>query len=235
MIVAIVMQIMAKRFKRSTDESWKIMEIRKDILEKSFEKRSGRVMFPSSHDIVDISPFKEASLTVLENLLSHGNDVLVTTKPRLSVVKDIESKLGGYRELMQFRFTITSRDDELLGFWEPNAPSFRERLTSLRFAFKKGYKTSVSIEPFLDYNPIRLVRIVEPYTTESIWIGRMNYLPRKNILESEKPFYEKIRRNYETDHLWSLYNRLGKIPRIRFKDSIRNQLGLDSGLAHARC
>ena len=87
-------KLMAKRFHRSTEETWKDMEIRADILTTKFRKYPGRVMFPSSHDIVDIPDIKEACLTVLKNLLDAENEVLVTMKPSLNVTKDIVARFG---------------------------------------------------------------------------------------------------------------------------------------------
>jgi len=84
----------------------------------------------------------------------YGNEVLVTTKPNFSTIKKIVSRFNRYHERMQFRFTITSLEDSLLKFWEPNAPLFQERMNSLKFAFNKNFRTSVSIEPFLDYYPV---------------------------------------------------------------------------------
>jgi len=183
-------------------------------------------MFPSTHDIFDISPFKEACFAVLRKLFDSGNNVLITTKPRFSIIQEIDRRFSHRRERIQFRFTITSDNDRLLEFWEPNAPRFKERLVSLKYAFWKGFKTSVSIEPFLDYDPTELVETITPFTTESIWIGRMNYITRKNLSEEEKLYYERIRKNYETRHLAEIYSRLNGQPKIKIKDSIRIQLAL---------
>jgi len=217
-------KIMAKRFGRRTEDTWKIMVVKKDVLRKNFKKRLGRVMFPSTHDIFDISPFKEACFTVLGKLLESGNDVLVTTKPRFAVIKEIIQKFGGYKDKMQFRFTITSIDDDNLEFWEPNAPSFEERLSSLRYAWEAAFKTSVSVEPFLDYDPTKLIKTTAPFVTESIWIGRMNYIARENLSDEDEFNYREIRRNYETRHLQVIYYKLYGHQKIRFKDSIKIQL-----------
>jgi len=48
---------MAIRFKRKTEETWKIMELNNEKLCLNFKKRKGRVMFPTSHDITP--EFKE--------------------------------------------------------------------------------------------------------------------------------------------------------------------------------
>jgi len=183
-------------------------------------------MFPSSHDIVDIPEMKEACFTVLRHLLDAGNEVLVTTKPSINVTKDIVEDFSAFKETMQFRFTITSNDNDILSFWEPNAPSYEERLESLILAYTESYKTSVSIEPFLDSNPVLLVKELHPFITESIWIGPMNHMPRNNILPKDIDEYERVRGIISVDNLNKIYGQLIDVPNIRFKDSMRNKLGL---------
>lgn len=217
-------KVMARRFGRINSNEWGKMEVREEILRGNFRKRSGRVMFPSTHDIFSISPFKEACFTVLGKLLKCGNELLITTKPRLPIIQEISHQFSNYKSQMEFRFTITSNNSRLLEFWEPNAPRFKERLASLKYAFGRRFKTSVSIEPFLDYDPSGLVEEVTPFITESIWIGRMNYISRENIAKEEEPYYDEIRKNYETSHLREIYNKLRGHHKIRFKDSIRIQL-----------
>jgi DNA repair photolyase len=219
---------MAKRFNRTADGAWKRMKIRRAILKKNFKKLPGRVMFPSTHDIFDMQPFKDACFTMLRKLLESENQVLITTKPRLGVIEEICRDFGQYMRQIQFRFTITSIDDDLLAFWEPNAPRFRERMSSLKYAYRKQFRTSVSIEPFLDYDPIELVETITPFVTESIWIGRMNYIPSRISSKQAVPFYSKIRKNYTHAHIQELYDTLKDHAKVRFKDSIRIQLGMDS-------
>lgn len=213
-------KMMAKRFGRATEETWKEMKIRHDVLKNNFRKYNGRVMFPSSHDIINMPEVKEACFIVISKLLKAGNEVLITTKPQLLITKSIIKQFKLYKSQIQFRFTITSINDELLSFWEPNAPIFKERLKSLSYAFKKGFKTSVSIEPFLDYDPQKLVNTLSPYITESIWIGPMNYISRNNIPKEDQYQYEKIRKNYEIKHLIELFECFKDFPKFRFKDSM---------------
>jgi DNA repair photolyase len=218
-------KIMAKRFGRATERTWKNMKIRQSAVVKTYHRMPGRVMFPSSHDIVDLPEIERACFKVLKKLLVSGNEVLLTTKPRLGVMRKIVGQFSQYKDGLQFRFTITSRNDLLLRFWEPNAPQFKERMACLEMSFTKGYKTSVSIEPFLDHDPQTLVELVAPYSTESIWIGTMNYIPRNGIPPSYEPFYNAIRKNSERAHLMKVYESLKDFPKIRFKDSIRFRLG----------
>jgi DNA repair photolyase len=198
----------------------------KSVMIQQFPKFHGRVMFPSSHDIVDIPEIEIACFSVLAKLLERGNEVLVTTKPRKSIVKKIGYLFQNYKDQLQFRFTITSRNDDLLKFWEPNAPCFEERMACLESAFLNGFKTSVSIEPFLDHDPQILAKMVAPYSTESVWIGKMNYIPRNCLPESTLRYYHEIRKNTERKHLQKIYNDLKDQPKIRFKDSIRSALSL---------
>lgn len=220
-------KMMAKRFGRCTEETWKNMVIRREIVEKKFKKYNGRVMFPSSHDIVDNPEIKDACYTVLRNLLDAGNDVLVTMKPDLNVTKEIITDFIEYKPQMQFRFTITSLNNTTLSFWERNAPLFEERFESLTLAYHEGFKTSVSIEPFLDKDPQKLVRKLAPYVTESIWLGPMNYIPRNNISEQDQTIYEEMRKNIDVSHLKEIYEELKDFPNIRFKDSIKIKLSLE--------
>ena len=217
-------RMMAKRFGRCTDDAWKEMEINRKIVDKTFGRYEGRVMFPSTHDIVDAPEAKEACLVVIGKLLEAGNDLLITTKPRLSVTKEITSRFNSFKLKMQFRFTITSLDNHLLSFWEPNAPCFEERLESLRHAYEGGFKTSVSVEPFLDHDPKSLIDMLSPYVTESIWLGPMNYIPTNGIADEDRQYYTEIRKRYAVNRLREIFEDLRDYPRIRFKDSMTNRL-----------
>jgi DNA repair photolyase len=222
-------KIIAKRFGRCTEETWKEIEINRDALNKTFNKYNGRVMFPSSHDIIDTPEAKKACFSVIKKLLEAGNELLITTKPRLSITRDIIEKFHSFQFLIQFRFTITSIDNQLLSFWEPNAPSFEERLKSLKYAYENGFKTSVSIEPFLDYNPKTLATVLSPYVTESIWLGPMNYILKNSISLEDKQQYEEIRKKYEINHLKEIFEDLKDFPKIRFKDSMTLRLDIAEG------
>src|SRR5208283_3104772 len=70
-------KIMAKRFGRASEDTWKTMTVRKEVVGQHFRKFPGRVMFPSSHDIVDIPEVEHACFEVLAKLLESGNSVLV--------------------------------------------------------------------------------------------------------------------------------------------------------------
>jgi len=111
---------MAIRFDRiNNPEEWKIMKPNTKAIEKGYGLRNGRIMFPTSHDITVES--YEGCLIVLKKLLKAGNEVLITTKPNLIVITKMVCELEQYKEQIQFRFTITSIDNETLKRWETNA------------------------------------------------------------------------------------------------------------------
>ena len=210
---------MAIRFGRKTEDTWKIMEINDKALNHNFKKRKGRIMFPTSHDIVP--EFKEECFLVLEKLLDADNSVLITSKPHLSVIKELCTKFIYFKALIQFRFTITSINNESLRFWEEGAPLFEERFESLKYAYGMKYKTSVSIEPFLDKNPIPLIEKISPYVSETIWLGKMNYIKKNNLTLEEKIYFKKVRENYTLENIQDIIDKQSRNKKIRYKDSIK--------------
>jgi len=213
-------KMMAKRYGRTDEASWKKMRINSQAVERHYPRYKGRVMFPTSHDIIDLPEVTEPCFKVLRKLVEAGNNVLVTTKPDFNVTQRLVDEFSDYKDLIQFRFTISSNNDDLLSFWEPNAPPYNVRLESLRLAYEKGFKTSVSIEPFLDHDPLPLIHELMPYVTESVWIGPMNYIPRNNIPLKYRDRYNSIRENYTKANIRSIMERLRDYPKIRFKDSM---------------
>jgi len=214
---------MAIRFNRKNEDNWREMKPNKKSINKEYRKRNGRVMFPTSHDITDESLVN--CIRVLKKLIDSENDVLITTKPRLNCVKIICNNFWKRRDFIQFRFTITSINDDLLKFWEPGAPPFKERYESLKYAYEQDYKTSISIEPFLDKDPFILVKKLIPYVTESIWIGKMNYIASKNLSYQERIYFDEIRNCVSRENLQNILKTAKKYGHfIRIKDSIHNYL-----------
>lgn len=187
--------------------TWRHMVVDNDKVDKVYAKRKGRIMLPSSHDLVP--EYLEETLDVLAKLMLSGNSVLITTKPHMEVIKRICDSFQKYKEQIQFRFTITSLNDATLSYWEPGAPLITERIQALIYAFNAGYKTSLSIEPCLDEDPRDLVSLLEPFVTESIWIGIMNHNG------------EHVFNNVKTIENWLKWFKGHKL--IRFKDAVYNK------------
>jgi len=218
---------MAVRFKRVTAEEWPIERVRQKDVAREQGLYAGRIMFPSSHDITPGN--FEARMTVLTNLIQAENQVLIVSKPRYDIIREICHEFQEHRDQIMFRFTIGAMNNAILRFWEPGAPSFKERLDSLTYAFCSGYKTSVSIEPMLDSdNVLDLILTVEPFVTDSIWLGMMNHIG-KNIVSDSAAMEAAVRRieNGQTkERIMVLYEVLRDNPKIKWKSCMKNVIGL---------
>lgn len=213
---------MAHRFGRGS-RNWFSMAVDPRKVQTAARKFDGVVMFPTSHDITPaILP---DCLTTIQNLLSHGNDVLIVSKPHLDVTKSLCNALAEYREHILFRFTIGSPKAATCQLWEPGAPAPQERIQALRYAYEQGYHTSVSMEPMLEdvHTMIQLVSMVSPSVSDTVWLGKMNggfstkMSSMREELQKAKLFLKAAHSNY---HILQLVKALVNNPKVRWKDSI---------------
>jgi len=199
------------------------MTINQKAVNKTYKKRSGVVMFPSSHDITPM--VKNECFIVLKKLLESGNRVIIVSKPNLSIIAELCEKFKKYQEQLLLRFTLTSICEDTLRFWEPGAPTFQERLAALQYAYEHGFTTSVSIEPFLT-NPQHTYNFVRDYVNESVWIGIMSGIPKfENPIHQQ--FSEAVKMLRDTSNLKDVYERMKNLKYIRFKDGFMNALILN--------
>jgi len=219
----------AIRFKLiSGKEEWEHPKVRQHDVEKKRKKIDGRVMFPTTHDITP--GVLQPCIQVLRNLLEAGNQVLVVSKPHLECVKEICQEFEEYKDKILFRFTIGAFDDSILEHWEPNAPNFLERFSSLQHAYTEGFQTSVSVEPMLDAeNVIELFQMLESFVTDAIWIGKMNQIKRRveAVTEADKFYVERILNGQIDERITNIYQILKDEPKVKWKESIKKIVGLD--------
>lgn len=212
------------RFKRCAAEQWLEPVINKAKVDKDYGKYKGVVMFPSTHDITQKN--LSECLCVLRKLLDAGNWILIVSKPHWTCITLICETLQKYRSQIMFRFTIGSKDDDILGFWEPNAPKFEERLACLRYAYFGRYLTSVSCEPYLDKNVVDLYLAVKPFITDSFWVGKLRDFARRvdtSVItaEQEEEFIKPLKAAQTDEAVRTIYNQLNVERLVKFKDSIR--------------
>jgi len=187
-------------------------------------------MFPSTHDITELNI--DDYCTVMKKLLASSNDVLIVSKPRVTIVERLIAELKPYRDQITFRFSIGSASDDVLRFWEPGAPSFDERVRSLQIAHDSGFQTSVSCEPMLDRHIHRVIEAVRPFVTDSIWLGKANRLrchiafncPDDNEVKAAA---DRLIAWQSDDEIQTLYERYRHDPIIKCKDSIKKVIGID--------
>ncbi len=126
-----------------------------------------------------------------------------------------------------FRFTISARNNEILSFWEPNAPCYEDRVDALIIAHSKGFRTSVSIEPMLDPADIKgLVEDLRSFTTDSMWIGPVKMIRKRTRIDSEEIEKEvqKIEAGQTPEKLLEVYNLYKDDPLIKWKGHFRKLL-----------
>lgn len=222
-------QCMSARFNRGWGIPWTTPRLRDKSLSKGYRKRNGTIMFPTTHDITESN--RAECLAVLKKMLAAGNDVLIVSKPHLNCIKELCRELADFKGQILFRFAIGSADDAVLSFWEPHAPSYRERIASLKWACLQGFKTSVSCEPMLDGHIERVIHDVKPCVTDAIWLGRVNNI--RLILAWNAPNNRRARSKadelmaLQTDSgVRALYDKYKDDPVIKFKDSIKKVVGI---------
>ncbi len=229
---------MAIRFKRKTRNNWKDEQIRNNGSLNYSKKVDGTIMFPSSHDIHPCH--LDYHIEFINRLLERGNKLLIVSKPHLQSIKAICENFINYKTRILFRFTIGSSNSDTLKFWEPGAPTFNERFSSLKVAYRYGFKTSISCEPMLDNDVDLVIRKVYPYVTDSIWIGKANFLIKRLRTNGEgdrntmKKAYQLIEWQCGKN-IHKLYNKYKNDRKIKWKESIKiivgiripNQRGLD--------
>ena len=217
-----------KRFKTVTEENWKKLTLIPKNVNKKWKKMSGTIMFPTQHDIFpEIMP---ETITVLKSMLSAGNNVLIVSKPHLECIKAICDELAQYKEQILFRFTIGALNDYILSYWEPNAPDSNERIESLEYAYNHGFRTSISMEPVLDWeNLIFNFKSMATFVTDSIWVGIMNDINKRVEIKTDE---DRKRVNdlvkwHNMENYQKVYNQLKDHPLIKWKESMKSALGLE--------
>ncbi len=216
---------MSIKYKQTTKDNWERPVIRLNDVKKKISKwNESLVMVPSSHDITP-NNINEAMI-VLRKILDVDNEVLIVSKPHYDCIKRICDEFADYKNKILFRFTIGSYDNDVLKFWEPNAPSLNERMKSLKYAFKNGYETSVSCEPMMDNRVDKVIDAVRPYVTETIWLGKVNLmwsrLNRNTDMNDELVKRAKQLEQWQSDaNIKLLYDKYKNDTMIKWKDSIQ--------------
>ena len=213
---------MAIRFKRKTYDTWE-KEEHVNMTYKSYGKKEGAIMLPSSHDITPDNI--NIALEVIDKLLANRNELLIVTKPHLSCIEQVIKVVKGRESLVKFRFTIGSSNNETLKLWEPRATSFEERLESMKLAFNNGFSCSISCEPMLDNNFDDLYEKTINYITDSIWVGKMNMALKRIRTNTNGTFplekIEELMKWQSDDAIISLFLKYKDNPKIQWKESIK--------------
>lgn len=207
-----------------SNEAWKKPIVNLDKVNRGYKVNRGTVMFPSTHDITPLN--LSEYLCVLRKLLDSGNQVLIVSKPHFSCIQVIVEAYEEYRDQIMFRFTIGSLLDDILKFWEPGAPLSDERIRCLRYAYKKGYRTSVSCEPYIDPYVLYTYIACADYITDSFWVGKMRALASRALLDGatddeRKRFVDVFETINSDGYVRYIHSALKDQPLVKWKDSIK--------------
>ena len=217
----------AIRFRRKTAQNWKNEIV---LGAKPVGGKPCRVMFPTTHDITPNS--LAVCMDQIQLILDGGHEILIVSKPHLECIAAICERFKDCKKKILFRFTIGSASNATLKLWEPGAPSFDERLASLKLAHRLGFETSVSCEPMLDGNIDAVIKKVMPYVTDAIWLGKMNQVKaRLTFNRAPKAVVqaaEVLLQEQSDENIQKLYERFKGNPKIKFKDSIKKIVGIEA-------
>jgi len=222
---------MAIRFGRKNAENWPKMQ----PLKNSKYPHNKLIMFSSSHDLFyeDIKLIEES----IEKLLANDNKILFVTKPRFKVIKYLLDFFGAYygnkiKDKIEFRFTIGSSNNEVLSFWEPNAPSFEERLKATEIINKfneeineKIFSYSISMEPLLTLHPENIINKIP--NAKEYWLGKMNYVNLNNPKNEKEKIYFERQKRINSESFWKkLYIQFKDFDKIKWKDSVISYINI---------
>ena len=194
-------------------------------------KYDGVVMFPTRHDFT--AENYRHCLACLEALMACGNNVLVVTKSDRDIAYRIATVLHKFPlGRSEVRYTLSHTSREVGQFWEPGAPSAKDRIEALGLLSALGYRTSVSCEPWLEdlSSLVNLVGEVSKYVSETIWIGHANKL-RQRCAWCMTPQLDAaitiIEARQTPEAARAVYDALKGNPKVRWKDRYWTILEVD--------
>lgn len=216
----------ASRRKQLSPELWGITSAPLKTKKSIPKTRSLTFMAPTTHDIFPNNV--EEYIGRIEEILKKGHRVLMTSKARMFCIKKVCDYFDDIPDLMpslEIRVSISSTDNNTLRYWEPNAPTYEERISALKYAYHRGFKTSISLEPYTDETLHSVISENKEFTTEGIWIGKMNNPKLRLKLNGEYDgdrvgAVNKILELQSDQNIIAIYNRYKDYKDIHFKESI---------------
>lgn len=186
-----------------TYEEWcqpKIVRNALELLDKEIPRYKNKIEYV--HLCFSTDPFmynqekvKELSLKIIDRLNTNNIRCTVLTK---GIFPHELSNRNGFGKNNEYGITLVSLDEEFRKKFEPNSAKFQDRINSLKFLHRKGFKTWVSIEPYPTPNLIKqdLIEILETVSfVDKIIFGRLNYNVKSSEFKYTKEFYNSLSRS----------------------------------------
>ncbi len=183
-----------------TYEEWcrpKIVSNALGLLEKEIPKYKKKIKYV--HLCFSTDPFMyeqervcNLSLKIIAKLNTNNIHCTVLTK---GIFPGELGNGNGFSNKNEYGITLVSLNEKFRKEFEPNSAKFRDRIESLKYLHKKGFKTWVSMEPYPTPNLIKqdLMEILEAVSfVDKIVFGRLNYNVKSSEFKYSKEFYNSL-------------------------------------------
>lgn len=183
-----------------TYEEWcrpKVVSNSLELLDKEIPKYKDKIKYV--HLCFSTDPFMykqpeicDLSLKIIDKL--NKNSIRCTVLTKGIFPKELANR-NGFSNNNEYGITLVSLDDKFKEEFEPNSANFKDRIDSLKFLSREGFKTWVSMEPYPTPNLIKqdLIKILEAISfVDKIIFGRLNYNIKSSEFKYTKEFYNSL-------------------------------------------
>jgi len=183
-----------------TYEEWckpKIVSNALGLLDKEIPKYKNKIKYV--HLCFSTDPFMygqeqvcDLSLKIIDKLNANNIRCTVLTK---GVFPSELGNRNSCNNKNEYGITLVSLNEKFRKAFEPNSAKFRDRIDSLKYLHRKGFKTWVSMEPYPTPNLVKqdLMKLLEAVSfVDKIVFGRLNYNVKSSEFKYSKEFYNSL-------------------------------------------
>jgi len=183
-----------------TYDEWcqpKIVSNSLELLDKEIPRYKDKIKYV--HLCFSTDPFMykqervaKLSLKIIDKL--NANNIRCTVLTKGVFPRELAERNGSSKN-NEYGITLVSLDEKFREEFEPNSARFQDRIDSLEFLHRKGFKTWVSMEPYPTPNLIKqdLTKILEAVAfVNKIIFGRLNYNVKSSEFKYTKEFYNSL-------------------------------------------
>lgn len=175
----------------------KIVSNALELLDKEIPKYKDKIEYV--HLCFSTDPFMykqkevcDLSLKIIDKL--NGNHIRCTVLTKGILSEELASR-NGFSHNNEYGITLVSLSEGFRKRFEPNSANFKDRINSLEYLHKKGFKTWASMEPYPTPNLIRqdLREILNAISfVDKIIFGKLNYSVKSSEFKHSKEFYNSM-------------------------------------------
>ena len=183
-----------------TYEEWckpKIVSNALELLDKEIPKYKNKIKYV--HLCFSTDPFmyeqeqvRNLSLKIISKL--NENNIRCTVLTKGIFPRELSNR-NGFSNANEYGITLVSLNEPFRKEFEPNSAKVKDRINSLKYLHRKGFKTWVSMEPYPTPNIIKqdLMEILDAvFFVDKIVFGRLNYNVKASEFKNSKEFYNNL-------------------------------------------